>query len=211
MNGSTQRLTLAGPAGALELALDHPAVPERGVAVIAHPHPLYGGTLHNKVVQTLARACVLEGWRAVRFHFRGVGASEGAFDHGIGEVDDMLAVVQAQALGRPCVLAGFSFGGYVAAQVALRGQPMPDLRGLLLVAPAASRFAMPALPPELVERTALIHGERDDVVPLQAVLDWARPLGLPLTLIPDGEHFFHGRLPLLKRLARQHLRAIGGP
>ncbi|TSE23506.1 Serine aminopeptidase, S33 [Tepidimonas sediminis] len=208
MNAHTETRLIAGPAGALELALDRPAGAPRGVAVLAHPHPLHGGTMHNKVVQTLARACVQEGWLAVRFNFRGVGASAGVHDHGAGEVDDLLAVVAACAPEGPLTLAGFSFGGYVAAYGAQRLAAQRPLQALMLVGPAASRFALPALEAELAARTLIVHGELDDVVPLAAVLDWARPQGLPVTVVPGGEHFFHGRLPLLRRLAAQHLRAM---
>lgn len=211
MNAQTETRTIPGPAGVLELAIDRPAVPraDGGVAVIAHPHPLYGGTLHNKVVQTLARAFVQQGWVSVRFHFRGVGASTGVHDHGVGEVDDLLAVVAACApVDAPLALAGFSFGGYVAAAGAARLWPARPVQALVLVAPAASRFAMPALAAELLPRTLVVHGEADDTVPLSAALDWARPLALPVTVIPGGEHFFHGRLPLLKDLVARHLRAL---
>lgn len=208
MNAHTETRLIAGPAGALELALDRPAGAPRGVAVIAHPHPLFGGTMHNKVVQTLARACVQEGWLAVRFNFRGVGASTGEHDHGVGEIDDALAVVQACAPAGPLVLAGFSFGGYVAASAAQRLPPGRALQALVLVGPAASRFTLPVLPEELAARTLIVHGEHDDVVPLAAVLDWARAQALPVTVVPGGEHFFHGRLPLLRRLVAQHLRAV---
>lgn len=211
MNAHTQYLSIAGPVGPLEVAIDQPlaARPGGGVAVIAHPHPLYGGTMHNKVVQTLARACQQSGWLAVRFQFRGVGGSAGRFDDGRGEVDDLLAVVAQQApAGQPLLLAGFSFGGYVAAAAAHRLHGSRTLAALCLIAPAASRFALPTLAPELLERTLLVHGEADDTVPLAAVLDWARPQGLPLVLVPGGEHFFHGRLPLLKSLVMRHLRAL---
>lgn len=210
MNAQTTFITIPGPAGALELAIDRPALarPGGGVAVIAHPHPLFGGTLHNKVVQTLARACVQQGWEAVRFHFRGVGGSAGVHDHGVGEVDDLLAVVGARASGVPLVLAGFSFGGYVAAAAAARLWLQQPAHALCLIAPAASRFELPPLPEELQARTMVVHGEADDTVPLAAVLDWARPMGLPVTVVPGGEHFFHGRLPLLKSLTLRHLRAL---
>lgn len=210
MNAQTAFLSIPGPAGPLELAIDRPAVarPGGGVAVIAHPHPLFGGTLHNKVVQTLARAFVQQGWEAVRFHFRGVGGSAGVHDHGVGEVDDLLAVAAAYGGGGPLALAGFSFGGYVAAAAAVRLWAERPAQTLALVAPAASRFTLPALPEELQARTLVVHGEADDTVPLAAVLDWARPQGLPVTVVPGGEHFFHGRLPLLKSLIVRHLRSL---
>ena len=198
MNAHTQRQSIAGPGGAIECAVDAPAAAPRGLAVVCHPHPQHGGTLDNKVVQTLARAFVQLGYRAVRFNFRGVGASQGAWAGGPGEIDDALAVVGAfRAAGQPLLLAGFSFGGYVASHAAARladdGAPAERL---VLIAPAASRFAMAAVPP----RTQLIHGESDDVVPLAAVFDWARPQSLPVTVIPGAGHFFHGQLPLLKSL-----------
>ncbi|TCS96141.1 hypothetical protein EDC36_11399 [Tepidimonas ignava] len=208
MNAHTEARQVAGPAGPLELAIDHPLGTPQGVAVIAHPHPLFGGTMHNKVVQTLARACVAEGWQAVRFNFRGVGASGGQHDHGVGEQDDLRAVVQACAASGPLVLAGFSFGGAMAARVAAALATERPLQALVLVGPAASRYPMPALGEELAARTLVVHGELDDTVPLAAVLDWARPQGLPVTVVSGGEHFFHGRLPLLKRLVMQHLRAL---
>ncbi|TSE24521.1 alpha/beta hydrolase [Tepidimonas aquatica] len=208
MNAHTEARQVAGPAGPLELAIDHPPGAARGVAVVAHPHPLFGGTMHNKVVQTLARACVAEGWQAVRFNFRGVGASGGQHDHGVGEQDDLRAVVQACAASGPLVLAGFSFGGAMAARVAAALATERPLQALVLVGPAASRYPMPALGEELAARTLIVHGELDDTVPLAAVLDWARPQGMPVTVVSGGEHFFHGRLPLLKRLVMQHLRAL---
>lgn len=198
MNPRTQRLTVAGPAGAIECALDAPAADGaalRGVAVICHPNPTQGGTLDNKVVQTLARAFVALGYRAVRFNFRGIGASAGAWDEGRGEIDDALAVIAAQRdPALPLALAGFSFGGYVAAHAAGRLADKPER--LVLVGPATSRFDMPAVP----EDTIVIHGEEDEVVPLAAALDWARPQALPVIVVPGVGHFFHGRLPLLKNL-----------
>ncbi len=209
MNAQTESLLIDGPSGALELAIDRPAQAraEGGVAVIAHPHPLFGGTLQNKVVQTLARAYVQAGWTAVRFNFRGVGRSAGVHDHGVGETEDLLAAVAAQAPAGPLALAGFSFGAFVTCQAAVRLQPARALHSLVLVGTAASRFAVPALPEELHDRTLVVHGEQDDTVALSAVLDWARPQALPVTVIPGVEHFFHGRLPLLKALTLRHLRA----
>lgn len=210
MNAQTETQFIAAPAGALELAIDRPGQPRLGggVAVIAHPHPLFGGTLHNKVVQTLARAHVQQGWLSVRFNFRGVGQSQGAYDEGRGEAEDMLAVVQSLAPIGPLALCGFSFGAFVTAQVAAALQPKRPLHALTLVGTAASRFAVPALPSELHERTLVVHGEQDDTVALESVMDWARPQLLPVTVIPGVEHFFHGRLPLLKSLVVRHLQAI---
>lgn len=207
MNAHTEHLVQSGPSGPLEVAIDRPAGPSRGIAVIAHPHPLHGGTLTNKVVQTLARAFVLGGWTAVRFNFRGVGASGGVYDEGRGELDDMLAVVQAQVPGGPLCLAGFSFGGFVASRavVALHGQR--DIQRVVMVGPAASRFDVAEIPDELRLRTLVIHGEHDDTVPLQSVMEWARPQALPVLVVPGGGHFFHGQLPLLRELVLRHLAA----
>ena len=199
MNAATQAAVLAGPAGRIEAAIDSPppSLPVRGLAVVCHPHPLHGGTMQNKVVQTLARAFVSLGYRCVRFNFRGIGASEGAWDEGRGEIDDALAVVQAErAPGQALVLAGFSFGGYVASQAAAQ---LPEGQGaerLVLVGPAVRNFVMAPVP----EDTLVIHGEADDVVPLAAVFDWARPAALPVTVLPGAGHFFHGQLPVLKQI-----------
>jgi alpha/beta superfamily hydrolase len=207
MNAQTQSLTMAGPAGLIELSIDQPDGTPRGTAVIAHPHPLHGGTLTNKVVQTLARACVLAGWTAVRFNFRGVGASEGAHDGGRGELDDLLAVVAAQAPEGPLCLAGFSFGAFVTSHAAVGLHTSRDIQQLVLVGTAASRFTVAPVPEELHARTLVVHGEQDDTVPLSSVMDWARPQVLPVLVVPGGGHFFHGQLPMLRELVLRHLRA----
>jgi alpha/beta superfamily hydrolase len=209
MNIHTERLELAGPVGRIQVLRDQPEGAPRGVAVIAHPHPLFGGTMDNKVVQTLARAFVQCGWTAVRFNFRGVGATEGTYDEGRGETLDLQAVVEGFAPQGPLALAGFSFGSYVTVQALQALWSAREARGLVLVGTAASRFQVPALPPESHERTLVIHGEKDETVPLAAVLDWARPQSLPVTVVPGVEHFFHGQLPLLKNLVVRHLRTLG--
>jgi uncharacterized protein len=209
MNSLTRRFQLAGPVGSIEALRDEPmaGVAQRGVAVIAHPHPLFGGTMDNKVVQTLARAFVQAGWVALRFNFRGVGASEGTHDEGRGERDDMLALIAAQAAEGPLALAGFSFGSFVAAGAVERLWPMRAIEKIVLVGTAAQKFQVPALPAEAHDRALVIHGEQDDTVPLAAVMDWARPQSLPVTVVPGGGHFFHGQLPLLKSLVARHLRS----
>jgi alpha/beta superfamily hydrolase len=206
-------MTLNGGAGAIEALRDEPlhAAPGtglRGVAVIAHPHPLHGGTMNNKVVQTLARAFVQCGWSAVRFNFRGVGASAGVFDHGVGEAADLRAVVEQVAPpGVPLALAGFSFGAFVTTQAVSTLWPTRPLEKIVLVGTAASRFDVAPLPHEAHDRTLVLHGEQDETVPLAAVMDWARPQMLPVTVIPGVEHFFHGQLTLLKHLVVRHLHA----
>ena len=207
MNSKTQRYQVAGPAGAIEALRDVPQGTSRGVALIAHPHPLLGGTMDNKVVQTLARAFVTAGWTALRFNFRGVGASAGVYDEGRGETEDLLALVASQAPDGPLAVAGFSFGSFVASRALQSLWPARSVEKIVLVGTAAARFEVATLPAESHDSTLVIHGEVDDTVPLQAVLDWARPQSLPVTVIPGGEHFFHGQLPLLKNLVVRHLRS----
>lgn len=205
MNAQTEKLQLEGPAGAIEAARDRPAegVAPVGTAVIAHPHPLFGGTMDNKVVQTVARAGLQLGARTVRFNFRGVGGSAGAWDHGRGEIDDAMAVVAAQRdPALPLWMAGFSFGGFVAASVAARLSEAERPERLALIAPSTQKQQVPAVP----SSTVVIHGDADDVVPLAATLDWARAQTLPVTVVPGVGHFFHGQLPLLKTLVVQAWR-----
>ena len=210
MNRSTRRETIPGPAGTLELAIDLPAQAPRGLAVVAHPHPLQGGTLDNKVAQTLARAWVQLGFAAVRPNFRGVGASQGAYTEGLGETDDLrAAMVHAQrelglADDAPLAISGFSFGGFVAARLCaqLREQGR-EVHHLCLVAPAVASFAVPAMRDEagntLARRMLVVHGEADDVVPLGATMDWALPQAQPVLVVPGAGHFFHGMLTPLKQ------------
>ncbi|MFO7189860.1 MAG: alpha/beta hydrolase [Pseudomonadota bacterium] len=200
---ATERLQMRGAAGAIEVLVDAPAGAPRGLALIAHPHPLYGGTAENKVVQTLAKTFVELGYLALRPNFRGVGGTEGQYDRGEGETEDLLAVI-AQAHERygelPLVLAGFSFGAYVQTRVAQRVAP----ERMVLVAPATGHLSgdrsydTPAVPPG----TLVIHGEKDETVPLANVLDWARPQELPIVVVPGAEHFFHRRLHLIKNIVR---------
>ena len=214
MNSATQPIGLTGPAGALEGLCDVPeGMPIKGIAVICHPHPLFGGTMQNKVVQTLAKAFVQNGWCAVRFNFRGVGGSAGVYDEGRGELDDLMHVIaqsqtlaQAQTAGSALALAGFSFGAFVTSHAVAQLATNPNLDKVVLVGTAASRFTVAPVPVELHEKTLLVHGEVDDTVPLSSVMDWARPQSLPVTVIPGVEHFFHGQLPLLRNLVSRHLR-----
>ena len=207
MNAQTEYSLQSGPTGMLEIAIDRPAGEAVGTAVLCHPHPLFGGTLSNKVVQTLARACVQAGYLAVRFNFRGVGRSEGVYDEGRGELDDLLSVIDTHAATGPLCLAGFSFGAFVTTHAIARLHTDRDLRHLVLVGTAVSRFPATAVPPELHSRTLVIHGEADDTVALADLLDWARPQSLPVTVVPGGGHFFHGQLPLLRDLVVRHLHA----
>jgi alpha/beta superfamily hydrolase len=187
----------------LACAIDGPQGEARGTAILCHPHPQHGGTMDNKVVATLARAFTQCGWRAVRFNFRGIGGSAGSWDEGRGEIDDAVAVAAAvREPGRPLALAGFSFGAFVASHAAATLHPDK----LVLVAPATANFPVAAVPAD----TLVIHGEADDVVPLAATLNWARPQGLPVVVVPGGGHFFHGQLPLLKSIVVRHLSAPAG-
>lgn len=213
MNSATRLLRIAGPVGVIDTALDLPAGTPVGIAIVAHPHPLYGGSRDNKVAQTLARALLALGYVVWRPNFRGVGDSAGSFDEGKGETDDLLALIehaQAQAdlpiaARERLVLAGFSFGSFVQTRVAQRlseaGHPATRL---VLIGAAVSRFALQSVPAD----TLVIHGENDDTVPLQAVFDWARPQELPVVVIPGADHFFHRKLTLLKRIV---LDAFGAP
>lgn len=190
-----ERALIDGAAGAIETDINIPAVAHRGLALIAHPNPLQGGTKDNKVVTTLARVFFNLGYVALRPNFRGVGASAGAHDKGVGETDDLLVVIEyaRQRFGAlPVLLGGFSFGSFVQTRVAQRLKA----ERLVLVGPAVNRFPAETVP----ENTLVIHGEHDDVVPLAAVFDWARPQNLPVVVVPGGDHFFHGRLDLLARL-----------
>ena len=192
----------SGPAGLIECVVDGPADAAKGLAVVCHPHPLFGGTMDNKVVQTLSRALVQLGWKTVRFNFRGIGASEGAWDDGVGEVEDALAVIaHHRAPSQPLLLAGFSFGAFVAAEAASRLPDAQRAERLVLVGPSTQKQLVPVVP----ANTVVIHGEADDVVPLASTLDWARPQALPVIVFPGVGHFFHGQLPLLKRVVMEQL------
>jgi alpha/beta superfamily hydrolase len=212
MAASTSRATVAGAAGAIEIAWTAPGS-ATAVAVIAHPHPLFGGTMDNKVVTTVARAFVERGAATYRFNFRGVGATRGEHDPGRGETDDMLRVIdhaRASHAGLPLWLAGFSFGGAVAVRAAARA----DFAQLVLVAPGFRRFTgegMGVAPdpgdPNLgapgrhsAANTLVVHGDLDETVPLADSLAWATPREVPVAVVPGGEHFFHRKLHVLREI-----------
>jgi alpha/beta superfamily hydrolase len=203
LNKHSSKFYLTGHAGKMECLLDLPEGAPRGIALVAHPHPLYGGTMENKVAQTLARTFVGLGYVAARFNFRGVGESEGVHDHGQGEVDDMavmLAHMQQQYPGLPVALTGFSFGTFVQAQLQQRliaeGRPAERM---VLVGTAAGKWPMPPVSND----TILIHGELDDTITLTQVFEWARPLDVPVIVIPGADHFFHRKLGHIKNLVGQ--------
>ncbi len=212
MNSKTQLTRIDGPAGLLEVQIDEADadVPFQGVAVNAHPHPLYGGDMNNKVVQTLAKTFISSGWRAIRFNFRGVGKSSGEYAHGIGETDDLLAIIRYFAPTGALCLGGFSFGTYTVTHalqsMAASGRDVAhDVTRIALIGAAVGKFNLAPIAPELHAKTLVLHAEADDTVPLAAVMDWARPQSLPVTVVPAGSHFFHGQLPLLKNLVARHL------
>ena len=199
-----EKFSTAGPAGLIEGVVHTPDEIACGIAVVAHPLPTMGGTMENKVAVMLAKTFAELGCVTLRFNFRGVGASEGEFTGGDGEEQDMLAIVRfaQEQFGEelPLILSGFSFGGYVAARTALLVHP----QHLILAAPAVGRFAMPAVSPD----TLVIHGEHDDVVPLADALEWARPQHLPIVVLPQAGHFFHGRLTQLRDIVKRHFTGI---
>jgi alpha/beta superfamily hydrolase len=232
MNPATRLLTVPGPVGAIDVALDLPgasgrgpadggptgaaATPVTGIAVIAHPHPLHGGTRDNKVVQTMVRALLQAGCACWRPNFRGIGGTAGQFDEGRGEAEDLRAVIDfaaahesAKGLAAPIRLhlAGFSFGSYVQSVVAQTIDPQRfELAPMILLGVATSRFDVRPVPQD----TIVIHGEVDDVVPLQTVMDWARPQNLPVIVLPGSGHFFHGQLNRVKSLILRNLGLAGG-
>lgn len=203
---TAERILVPGPAGAIEVILEAPLHAAKGLALISHPHPLFGGSAENKVVQTLARTLRDLGYVALRPNFRGVGASEGSHDEGVGETDDMLAVLEyaRERFGDlPVALAGFSFGAYVQTRVARRlkeaGRPA---QRLVLIGTAsgfvtgARSYDTEAVPAD----TIVIHGDLDETVPLPNVLAWARPLELPVVVVPGADHFFHRKLHLIRSI-----------
>lgn len=187
------KLRIDGPEGKIETVINDPGAERRGLAIVAHPHPLHGGSLDNKVVTTIANALFDLGYVAVRLNFRGVGQSEGEYDHGVGEVGDVLAVwrfVAERYPGLPLILAGFSFGAAVQSQVSVQAQP----KQLLLVGPAVNLFKMGPAP----RNTLVIHGELDELVPLDQVRAWTAQYAVPLEVVRGADHFFHKKLSQLK-------------
>jgi alpha/beta superfamily hydrolase len=193
LRATTRREFVAGPAGRIECAVDAPEGAIRGAALVAHPHPLFGGTLDNKVAQTLARSFVDLGYEAWRPNFRGVGETEGKHDEGKGEVDD-LQVVFEKLKPQSVVLAGFSFGAAMQAKLAQR----VTCERIVLVGVAVVNIKVPPVP----AGTLVIHGELDTTIPLAAVLDWARPQNLKVAVVPGADHFFHRKLLELRDLVK---------
>jgi uncharacterized protein len=204
MNAQTQDFFITGEVGRLECKLDLPSdSTPRGIVLLAHPHPLYGGTMDNKVIQTLARAFTALGYVTVRMNFRGVGASAGEHDAGVGETNDMALLhthMSQQYPHLPIALAGFSFGTFVQAQLQQRLITLhTPAERLALIGTAAGKWQLP----EVAADTILIHGEEDDTIPLSDVLNWARPQDIPVIVIPGADHFFHRKLHHIKQLIIQ--------
>lgn len=196
---SQRKVFFPGACGQLEGVLHLPDAVPHAVAVIAHPLPVMGGTMDNKVVTTLARAFVELGCATLRFNFRGVGASWGSYDEGRGETLDAIAAarfMRDEFTDLPLLTAGFSFGGYVQACAVSELHP----HKMVLVAPAVGRFAMPHVPAD----TLLIHGDMDEVVELNELLQWSRPQQLAVVVLAGAGHFFHGRLTQLRDIVRSH-------
>jgi alpha/beta superfamily hydrolase len=207
----SQKLLLQGPAGKLESILDVPRDAEIvGAAVVCHPHPQHGGTMHNKVAHTLARAFVRSGFETLRFNFRGTEASEGQYDDGIGELDDAIAALDWMRERRPAGpiwLAGFSFG----AAIAIRAAVKVEVNGLVSVAPAVSRFASDmADQPECP--WLVVQGDEDELVDIEETLAWLNALepGPELLVLAGAEHFFHGRLTDVREAVMDFIARNGG-
>lgn len=210
----TEKHPFQGQAGDIDCVIDFPDGTPRGWALVLHPHPLHGGARDNKIVTTIARACVQHGMVAVRPNFRGVGLSHGQFDAAVGETHDMLALIEQfaqqypQAAQGPWVLAGFSFGTSVAVQVysALADTEQALPKALFLFGSAVERFRFRDI--TVPSDTLLVHGELDDVVLLAEAMDFAREWSLPMVVVPDAGHFFHGKLPALKQLLQLRLASV---
>ena len=210
----TETISFDGLAGLIDCALDWPEGEPTGWALVLHPNPAQGGTRDNKVVTTIARACVQQGLVALRPNFRGIGSSGGVFDHGKGELLDMAALVEQfrvrypEVANLPWVLGGFSFGTSIAVQLYAKWERveknLPNI--VVLAGSAAMRFRHSEV--KAPEDALVIHGEVDEVVPLSEVMDWARPLGMPIVVIPEAGHFFHGKLLILRQLVQTRLQAL---
>lgn len=214
MPAHTETTTFDGLAGVIDCALDWPDGAPTGWALILHPNPSQGGTRDNKVVTTLARACVQQGLLAIRPNFRGIGTSGGMFDHGKGELQDMAALVEQfrvrypEIAAKPWVLGGFSFGTSIGVQLYAQWERLqknlPNI--VILTGSAALRFRHSEA--KAPDDALVIHGENDEVVPLSEVMEWARPIGMPVVVIPEAGHFFHGKLLVLRQLVQTRLKAL---
>lgn len=208
----SERLFIAGPVGRLEAVFETAALAEtNGTVVVCHPHPQHGGTLHNKVAHSLARAFVHMGFDALRFNFRGTEQSEGQFDEGVGELDDALAAMAWMREKRPnnaLWLAGFSFGAAIAVRAAVES----NVDGLVSVAPAVSRFAQ-GLEQQPQCPWLVVQGDEDELVDVDETIAWMNGLepGPELLILPGAEHFFHGRLLELRQVVTRFVSDVGVP
>lgn len=215
-SGKTESRLMPGPVGPLELLCDRPASPPVGVAIVTHPQPLLGGSPRHKIPHKLAHGLRDAGWLVLRPSFRGVGSSAGAYDHGVGETQDILAVVEAvrhESGPLPLALVGFSFGAYVLARVIrmLTDVDAPPAAAILAGLPVGTVegdrvYDTPPLPAEVV----LIHGEMDAQAPLPPLLDWARPSSHPVIVVPGADHFFTRSQDQLLSLVLAHLPKESG-
>jgi uncharacterized protein len=211
MQTNIVRTLIAGAVGDIEVQVDFPTHPNhtaqpRGLALVAHPHPLYGGTMDNKVTQTLAKTLCQLGYISVRSNFRGVGQTAGVHDNGIGEQADLRTVLQwaqttyPQAAAAEWVMAGFSFGTFVLSHLAQQlAAEQLSVRRLVLIGTAAGKWDVAPVTADSI----VIHGECDETIPLHDVLRWAAPQNLPVTVIADADHFFHRRLHILQHSITQ--------
>lgn len=202
MSAVIQNFSIDGPVGKLEVILAKPESIPQGIAIIAHPHPLHGGTMGNKVVHTLFTTLLGLEFITAKFNFRGVGQSEGIFDHGIGEIEDVMTVTHIirslfsdHSTDLPLLLAGFSFGGAIQLHAAQRLNP----EYLVLIAPSVANLNTPTIP-EATRYALIIQGDKDDIVLPDTLLAWATPQSQPIVFIPGAEHFFHGKLVILKQV-----------
>ncbi|MCD8503876.1 MAG: alpha/beta hydrolase [Burkholderiaceae bacterium] len=213
-SNQTEITTFEGEAGAIDCAMDWPVDRPLGWALVLHPNPSQGGTRDNKVVTTISRACVQRGLVAVRPNFRGIGTSAGSFDEGRGETNDMALLIEQFQARYPelsagvWVLGGFSFGTCIGAQLYARlkehGQLLP--KAVIWAGSAVLRFQHG--PVDAPADALVIHGENDEVVPLEEVMRWARPIDMPVVVVPNAGHFFHGKLLMLRQLVQMRLNCL---
>ena len=195
----------------LEAVIDPPRtgpdVKSKGFAILSHPHPLHGGTMENKVVQTMSRAFAYAGWTVIRFNFRGVGQSEGQFDNAVGETEDLLSLIKELTFNAPICLGGFSFGAVVTCRAVELLKTTREIKKIILIGLATSRFEAPLIDSKYLFDTLVLHGEDDETVELHHVMNWAKPQTMPVTVLPQTGHFFHGQLHLLKGLILRHVNS----